>query len=192
MRKETCSTPTYIPMALRTWLSTSRALERMIFSQIATCVEASRGNMENSTVLLQSQGGVSINPILPPPQAGYYNAYWSQVRNSSQPIADARNAAEQFFRIMNTSSNAHFGLETFADTAGTAPTSTYTGISQNSDSNWVHGGTQAFPLPFISLNKTASNFQESIDAVQGAGGTTLPLGPTGKTNIADALEMALG
>jgi hypothetical protein len=161
------------------------------FSRIETCLEASRGNMENSTVLLQSQGGVAINPILPPPQSGYYNAYWSQVRATSQPIADSRNASENFFRIMNTSSNAHFGLETFADTAGTSPSSTYTGISQNSDQNWIHGGTQAFPLPFITLNQTASNFQEVIDYVQGTGSATMPLGPTGKTNIADALKAAL-
>lgn len=161
------------------------------FSNIETCVEASRGNMENPTVLLQSQGGVSINPALPAPQSGYYNAYWSQVRATSQPIADSRNASENFFRIMNTSSNAHFGLETFADTAGTSPTSTYTGVSQNSDANWAHGGTQAFPLPFITLNQTVSNFQEVIDSVQGTGSATMSLGPTGKTNIADALKAAL-
>jgi len=161
------------------------------FSRIETCVEASRGNMENAAVLLQSQGGVSVNPILPAPQSGYYNAYWSQVRANSQPIADARNAAENFFRTMNTSSNAHFGLETFADTAGTSPTSTYTGISHNADSSWPHAGTQAFPLPFITLDQTNSNFQEVIDRVQGTGSATLPLGPTGKTNIADAMRIAL-
>lgn len=161
------------------------------FSRPETCVEASRGNMESAAILLQSQGGVSVNPVLPPPAPGYYNAYWSQVRATSQPIANSRNASETFFRIMNTSSNAHFGLETFADTAGTSQTSTYTGISQNSDQNWAHGGTQSFPLPFITLNQTQSNFQEVIDAVQGTGSATLPLGPTGKTNIADALKAAL-
>lgn len=161
------------------------------FSRIETCVEASRGNMENAAILLQSQGGVSVNPILPTPQPGYYNAYWSQVRATSQPIADARNAAETFFRTMNTSSNAHFGLETFADTAGTSPGSTYTGISHNADSSWPHAGIQAFPLPFVTLDQTNSNFQDVIDRVQGTGSATLPLGPTGKTNIADALRIAL-
>jgi Flp pilus assembly protein TadG len=161
------------------------------FSRVETCVEASRGNMENSTVLLQSQGGVAINPILPPPQAGYYKAYWDQVRKEAQPITDSRNASVNFFNIMNTSSNAHFGLETFADTAGTSPTSTYTGISHNSDSNWAHGGIQSFPIPFIGLNKTASNFNDVVDAVQGTGASTMSLGATGKTNIADALEKAI-
>ncbi len=161
------------------------------FSRIETCVEASRGNMESAAILLQSQGGVSVNPVLPAPQSGYYNAYWDQVRKTAQPITDSRNASVNFFNIMNTSSNAHFGLETFADTAGSSPTSTYTGISQNSDSNWAHGGTQAFPLPFITLNKTASNFAEVVDYVQGTGAATMPLGATGKTNIADALKAAL-
>ncbi|PZM79036.1 MAG: hypothetical protein DKT66_21365 [Candidatus Melainabacteria bacterium] len=160
------------------------------FSRLETCVEASRGNMESADILRQSQGG-TINPNLPPPQAGYYNAYWSQVRNTSQPIADSRNASVNFYQIMNTSSNAHFGLETFTDTAGTSPTSTYTGISQNADQNWPHAGTQAFPLPFISLDRSNSNFSEVIEAIQGNGSTRLPLGPTGKTNIADALKLAL-
>lgn len=160
------------------------------FSRLETCVEASRGNMESAEILRQSQGG-TINPNLPPPQAGYYNAYWSQVRNTSQPIADSRNASVNFYQIMNTSSNAHFGLETFTDTAGTSPTSTYTGISQNADQNWGHAGTQAFPLPFISLDRSNSNFSEVVEAIQGNGTTRLPLGPTGKTNIADALKLAL-
>ncbi len=161
------------------------------FSRIETCVEASRGNMESAAILLQSQGGVSVNPNLPAPQAGYYNAYWSQVKKTALPIADARNAAENFFRTMNTSSNAHFGLETFADTAGTSPTSTYSGVSHNADGNWPHAGIQSFPLPFVTLSQTDSNFQEVIDRVQGTGSATAPLGPTGKTNIADALKMAL-
>lgn len=161
------------------------------FSRIETCVEASRGNMESASILLQSQGGVSVNPILPAPQAGYYKAYWSQVQQTAQPIADARNAAENFFRTMNTSSNAHFGLETFADTAGTSPTSTYTGVSHNADGNWPHAGIQTFPIPFVTLSQADSNFQEVIDRTQGTGSATQPLGPTGKTNIADALKMAL-
>lgn len=160
------------------------------FANVETCVEASRGNLESAAVLLQSQGGVSVNPILPAPQAGYYAEYWKQVRLKSQPIADARAAAENFFRIMNTSSNAHFGISTFADTAGTAPGSLYTGVSQNADANWIHAGTGSFPLPGIPLVQGASNFQEAIDAVQG-NGVRLALGPTGKTNISDSMTFAL-
>lgn len=160
------------------------------FSAVEACVEASRGNLESPAVLLQSQGGVSVNPVLPAPQAGYYAEYWKQVRLKSQPIANARSAAENFFRIMNTSSNAHFGVSTFADTAGTTPTSNYTGVSHNADGNYAAAGIGSFPLPGLPLVQSQSNFQEAIDAVQGAG-TRLALGPTGKTNISDSMTFAL-
>lgn len=160
------------------------------FANVETCVEASRGNLESSAILLQSQGGASVNPALPSPQAGYYAEYWKQVRQKAQPISDARAAAENFFRIMNTSSNAHFGVSTFADTAGTAPGTLYTGVSQNADSNWALAGTGSFPVPGIPLVQGASNFQEAIDAVQGDG-SRLPLGATGKTNISDSMTFAL-
>lgn len=172
-------------------MTTVPATGGFTFPNLATLVEASRGNMESASILLQSQGGVSINPSLPPPQAGYYNAYWTQVRALAQPIKDARDASANFFQIMNTSSNAHFGLVTFADAAGTGPASTYTAIPHNTDVGWVHGGNQAFPLPMIGLSKTASNFQDCVDGVQGIAGTRLPLGPTGATNISDSLRTSI-
>lgn len=161
------------------------------FPNLETCVEASRGNLETPLMLQQSQGTGTPSPLLPPPAVGYYAAYWKGVRNVAQPIADSRAASVNFFRIMNTSSNAHFGLETFADEAGTSPTSTYGGISHNIDQNWTHGGIGSFPLPFISLSQTDTNYQTVVDAVQGDGVSTKPLGATGKTNIADALRIAL-
>lgn len=160
------------------------------FSKIETCVEASRGNMESDAICLQSQGGTKVNAKLPARQAGYYKAYWSQVEKLVDPIAAARDAAGNFFYTMNVSSNAHFAINAFSDTAGTSATSTWPGTNQNTDSAWTGGGTNNFLVPLVSLNQTKSNFDEVNDALNGTA-TTLPLRPTGKTNIADSLDAAI-
>ncbi|HEY9786734.1 MAG TPA: VWA domain-containing protein [Candidatus Obscuribacterales bacterium] len=168
------------------------------FPNAAVCVEASRGNLESAAIFEQSRGGAAsaINPLLSgvTPQAGYYNAYWSQVRNQAEPIATARAAATEFFNTMNVSSNGHFAFVTFADGIGTTPTSTWASSSgniNNIDGNYAPGGTGAFPLPLVDLNQSQSNFQEVKDALNGIPGTTTPLVATGKTNIADALRRAI-
>ncbi|MBU6454578.1 MAG: VWA domain-containing protein [Cyanobacteria bacterium REEB67] len=160
------------------------------FSNIATCVEASRGNMESDAICLQSQGGTKINPILPPRQAGYYKAYWSQADKKADPIAAARTASDNFFYTMNISSNAHFGLNAFSDTAGSTPTTYWPTTNNNGDITWANSGTGNFPVPMINLNQTTSNYDLVTQAVDGVAGT-LPLRPTGKTDIADSLHAAL-
>jgi len=160
------------------------------FSNLATCVEASRGNMESDAICLQSQGGTKINPALPARKAGYYAAYWSQVQNAVTPISAAIQAADNFFYTMNISSNAHFGLSTFSDAAGTSASSIWPITNNNCDQNWSASGTGNFPVPLIDLNLTVSNYTPVTQAVDGGGGT-LPLRPTGKTDISDSLTAAI-
>ncbi|MBS2006792.1 MAG: VWA domain-containing protein [Cyanobacteria bacterium SZAS TMP-1] len=160
------------------------------FSNIATCVEASRGNMESDAICLQSQGGAKINPILPPRKPGYYATYWSQVEKMVDPIAAARLASDNFFYTMNISSNAHFALSSFSDAAGTAPTSTWATTHNNADLTWTASGTNNFPVPLVGLDQTLSNYDDVTRAVDGSG-AVLPLRPTGRTNIADSLHAAI-
>ncbi len=160
------------------------------FSLPETCVEASRGNMENNAICLQSQGGTKINPKLPPRLAGYYKAYWSQVEKTVDPIAAARLAADNFYYTMNIVSNAHFGLSGFSDVAGTSPSSSWSVTSNNCDSAWPHAGTANFPVPLIALDKTVSNYTAVTEGIDGTP-TRLPLRPTGKTSIATSLDSAI-
>ncbi len=160
------------------------------FSKYETCVEASRGNMESDAICLQSQGGKKINPKLPPRQAGYYNAYWSQVEKVVDPIAAARLAATNFFYTMNVSSNAHFGLSAFSDAPGSSPTSAWATTDAKCDPQWKAAGTANFPVPLIALDQSKSNFDEANDAINGKG-VVLPLRPTGLTNIAESLHSAI-
>jgi hypothetical protein len=160
------------------------------FSKIETCVEASRGNMESDAICLQSHGHNTINPVLPPRQPGYYAAYWSQVEKTADPIAAARLAANNFFYTMNIASNAHFGICTFSDAAGTSPTSFWPDTTSKCDPSWPHSGTANFPVPLVGLSKTQSNFTEVNEAVDGTA-TSLPLRPTGKTCISLSLHEAI-
>lgn len=160
------------------------------FPNIQTCVEASRGNLESAAMLKQSQGGGTTNPTLPTPQSGYYEAYWKGVQEVADPIAASRLAASDFFYIMNVSSNGHFALSTFADAAGANSGSVWSGTNLNSDPSYTGGGTGAFPVPLIQLDKTVSHYDEVRDAINGTA-TTVPLGPTGKTNIAESLQKAI-
>jgi Flp pilus assembly protein TadG len=160
------------------------------FSLPATCVEASRGNMENDAICLQSQGGLAINPSLPTRQAGYYQTYWSQVEKALDPMNAARQAAYNFFYTMNIASNAHFGLSTFATAAGISATSVWGDTINNSDANWAKGGTGTFRVPLISLDKTTSNFTEVTEGING-NATSLPLRPTGQTCISTSLHEAI-
>lgn len=165
------------------------------YPNIATCVEASRGNMENDAICLQSQGGTTINPSLPARQAGYYEDYWRKVQEIADPIAPSRAAASEFFSIMNVSSNAHFCLSTFVDDAGTSATTTWTDFgagttNRNTDPDYAHGGTGNFLVPLVPLDQSVSNYQAMLDTINGVSGTP-PLGPKGKTNIKRSLEVAL-
>lgn len=157
------------------------------FSKIETCVEASRGNMESDAICLQSQGGIKINPKLPPRQVGYYKAYWSQVDKTVDPLAAARLAGDNFFNTMNVSSNAHFGLCAFSDSAGSSAASTWAVTNNNGDSSYSAAGTNNFPVPLISLDAVNSNYTSVLNAIDGSG-AVLPLRPTGKTDIADSLK----
>lgn len=163
------------------------------FPNQAVCIEASRGNLENSTVLQESQGyttNAQLSGITP--QSGYYNAYWNYVLSNASPIAAARSAATQFFDTMNTSGNSHFGLVTFATTIG-SPSGTYSW--QNIDPSYSYGGTGTFPFPEILLSSTNSNYPlvDTTVAGGGNGGATPPAAITALTytDIADSLTAAI-
>jgi hypothetical protein len=160
---------------------------------VETCVEASRGNLEDAVNLKNGQGGININPAIAAPAAGSYKQYWSAVSQAASPIGLARTAAANFFSTMNISTNGHFMLETFTDTPGVSATGLYTGTNDNVDANYAAGGTGQFGLPLIALDKTQSNYQQVLNAIQGSAGppVTGPLNAEGNTDIADALAEAI-
>lgn len=156
------------------------------FPNLETCVEASRGNLEDDVSCLRSMGGVKINPVVAPRQSGYYKAYWDAVLATAEPMASARQAATNFFTIMNISSNGHFAFQAFSTTAGTVG-GTFSGTNKNVDSAYSLGGTGTFPNPLVELDSTDTHFQEVLDAINGKGNIPA-VAATGQTNIADSLS----
>ncbi len=175
------------------------------FNNVQSCVEASRGNLENQSVLLASQGGSNINPAIQAPFAGAYNKYWSMVNQQVSPMSQALAAGTQFFTTMYQSTNAHFGLVSFCDQVGTSPTSGWNdppySTVNNIDFNWTGGGQynppNGFPLPSITLSQTIQdgNYSAVLAALNGSGNypPVLPvqMNALGGTDIADSLAQAL-
>lgn len=175
-----------------------------IYPNLATCVEASRGNLESQKTFDQSRGGEStrLNPELQgvTPKPGYYTNYWTQVQQAAQPISDVRTIVLGFVGSVNQSADAHFGLDAFSDTAGQNPGDYWKATSHKIDGNYASGGNDQFPIPLINLDQQAGNYPEIVSAFQGtsvgniegiADNHRLAIGATGKTNIAAALHVAL-
>ncbi|PWU00206.1 MAG: hypothetical protein C5B53_04425 [Candidatus Melainabacteria bacterium] len=175
-----------------------------LYPNLATCLEASRGNLESKKAFDQSRGGenTKINPELQgvTPKPGYYANYWTQVQQSSQPISDVRSIVLSFLDSVNQSADAHFGVDVFSDTAGENPGDYWKTTSCKIDGNYAAGGSDLFPTPLINLDQQSGKYPEIISAFQGTSvgnieGTPdnhrLAIGATGKTNIAAPLHVAI-
>jgi hypothetical protein len=153
------------------------------FPDVATLVEAARGNLEDATVFAQSKAntGVPSNVL---PRAGYKAKYLQMARATLHPIADSQSAAETFFTIMNTNTIGHFSLVCFSSNAGNSPSSSTK--ATNVDWSYPAGGTGNFPYPLIALNPAtgATNYTQVEN--------TLPVTTAiSGTNIGDALNTAV-
>jgi len=153
------------------------------FPNIATVVEAARGNLENASVFAQSKASTGV-PSSVQPMSGYQSKYFTLAAANLHPLSDAQNAAQTFFTVLNNDTNAHFGLITFSDNAGTAANGTYT--DYKIDASDGSAGTLQVPIPSISLNSTPT--VNNYTAVQ----TAIPtLVATTSTNIGDAVQQAV-
>ncbi|MBY0356969.1 MAG: VWA domain-containing protein [Candidatus Obscuribacterales bacterium] len=153
------------------------------FPDVATLIEAARGNLENQNVFTNSRANRGV-PTTVLPRPGYQAKYIELAMKNCHPIYDAQIAASEFFTIMNTNTVGHFGIVCFSDNGGTGPGTTIS--NYNVDSNYSQAGQGRFPNPAIILNPSvgATNY-DTIEA-------TLPtLVATGGTNIGDVLSKAV-
>ncbi len=153
------------------------------FPNVASLVEASRGNLENYSVFSTSKAETALPGLVP--RAGYQAQYWAMCRSQLHPISDAQSAADDFLTVMNTNTNAHFGLVTFSDNAGRSASDTYT--AYNVDSNYSQAGQSQFAIPQIFLDK-AVDANPNLDSIATALPATVA---TTSTNIGDAVLQAV-
>lgn len=151
------------------------------FPDVATLVEASRGNLDSNTNYVNSRANTS----LPNAQvkAGYQAKYFELAAKQLHPLVEAQEAASDFFTIMNTNTDGHFGLVAFADAAGTSASSTQ---SLNNIDTYYTGGTGQFATPQVILDSTptVTNYDTIVNILPSTRATT-------GTNIGDALDEAV-
>lgn len=151
------------------------------YPNLETVVEAARGNLE-SPATFSSAGLNTVSELSSiTPTAGYRADYYACARKKLRPIADAQDAAQQFFTIMNTNTEANFGFVSFSTAAGNSPSETQFG--NNISDNYTQGGSGKFPRPTIFLQTTQTNYNTILNVIP----TTLAYG---STNIGDALLRA--
>lgn len=153
------------------------------FPDIATVVEAARGNLEDNTVFTNSRANRGV-PATVQPRAGYRAKYLELAKLNQHPIKEAQEAASEFFTIMNTNTVGHFGLVCFTDAGGTNAATVIN--NYNVDASYTRGGTGSFPNPLIALSRTTGDtkYDQIINILPS---TTA----TGGTNIGDVLNRAV-
>jgi hypothetical protein len=153
------------------------------FPDLATVVEAMRGNLENNAVFTSSKANTGV-PANVQPTAGYQAEYFRLAAINVHPLYDAQQAAQQFYTVMNTNTDAHFGLVSFTTNAGTSSSSTYS--TDNVDGSYSAGGTGSFPVPTIPLSNvgTTTNYSTIIASLPNTVAVS-------STNIGDALNKAV-
>jgi hypothetical protein len=154
------------------------------FPDINTLVEASRGNLENSSVFNSSKANTSVSVT---PKPGYQAAYFAAIVPLLQPIANSQAATLLFANILNTDTDCHFALVAFDQAIGVPPGSTgdVVQVAGNSYENvWnldqfePYGAMVNYPLPLIPLNPALaqtnySSFGTAIQSTVALGGTDI-------------------
>lgn len=130
--------------------------------------EQSRGNLTDLTTYNLSQGGAAAaanNPYKVALNAAIGNTaqqYWAYAAQKATPSYQALQAGQNFVSTMNLSTDARFGLDTFAGSASSSSVNTLTSPAQylisgagTSTPAYPQGGTppgNSYPLPFVSLS----------------------------------------
>ena len=173
------------------------------FPNVATLVEAARGNLENKNVFVSSGASTAVNGV-PASVAnivnnssgtGYNSAYLAAARKQAQPIGQAQQAALSFFNIMNTNTNACMGFLPFATNVYTTATSygdsgnyVTSGYNSNvyyngavvgaSNNNWP-----AFATPLLYNTSNYSTIVPQLTQTIANGGTRIDLALTTAGNL---------
>ncbi len=143
------------------------------FPDIATLVEASRGNLENDAVFASSKANTSV---LVKPRQGYQKAYEQACQMVIQPLRDSKEAAKSFIQSLGKNTDCRFGMLSFDDNIGTAPDSTVNWINIDQDTNY--GVNAPFAHPAVPLNISSSSagstqVSQALDSCRALGATNI-------------------
>ena len=148
------------------------------FPDIATMVEASRGNLETEALKTSSKADTSVSVAA---KNGYQAEYFKEAALHLQPIQDAKDAVGVFCQIINNNADAHFGLVAFDHMVGSSAS---TGENRRThDDDTPYGGTASIPVPLVALDKSdsATKYNDVLNAMP-------TLVAKGSTNIGLAVK----
>lgn len=137
-------------------------IDGFAFPNVAVLVEAARGNLENGTVFAASKADSGEAAVVSP-RAGYQAKYFELAAKHTHPLAEAKEAAKDFFQLMNKNANTHFGLVAFDNLVGENLTTGYD--APNVASTFAPGGNSRFPVPGVAL--VADEATTNFDTVNG-------------------------
>ncbi|MBX9685187.1 MAG: VWA domain-containing protein [Candidatus Obscuribacterales bacterium] len=117
------------------------------FPDLATLVEASRGNLESDALKASSKADTVCTVAA---KSGYQAAYNAAALHALQPLQDAKDATDLFCRILHNDTDAHFGLVTFDGGVGSNASSTES--HRTIDDGVPYGESKAQPFPLVPLD----------------------------------------
>ena len=155
--------------------------EGFSFPDVATMVEAARGNLESNAVYSSSQANTAVTVS---PRAGYQKAYMDAAALQIKPMQDAKAAVTNMAQILNTDADVHFGFAAFDSNVGTTPASTETWYDL--DDYTPYGTQKGYPLPHVIIDPT--NGHTGFTDVNTAINSCVSMG---STNIGAAVHAAV-
>lgn len=151
------------------------------YPNMAALVEAARGNLENGSLFVSAHLDTVPELAIVTPKPGYQADYNALAQANLKPIGDAQIAAREFFTIMNTNTEAHFGFVSFSSNGSGSESETFN--DSVIASNYGAGGTANYAHPSVNLDKTQSKFSNVLSTIPNTRAH-------GNTNIGDALSKA--
>lgn len=133
------------------------------FPDTATLCEAARGNLESQERFESSKANLSL-PASVTPRPGYQAAYLAAALAQTQPIGAARQAATDFFQIMNNNTDAHFGFVSFSDGTSIELDKNH-GAENSVSASYDEAGTTTVPFRGTELSKTDNKLTDILGLI---------------------------
>lgn len=161
-----------------------------VFPNIATMVEASRGNLDNQrrfhSSLADSSGRIPENLVGRATKAEYER----QARMKLEPLSTALSDVKEFGERLRKRTDAHFAFIPFGPYAADSETGTIRQpiVGHYSPDDLGDHGMGTFPLRQVKLDKDNDKWEQVLREIERRGDN--PLSQLIGTNTADALEQA--
>lgn len=142
------------------------------FPDMATLVEAERGNLESPELFKDSKADTAVKNVGPKP--GYKEAYEKMALLKVEPFSQAKTEIKKFFEMMDANTDSHFALIPFSQKA--AATENDEQEDWRVSANYRQGGKVNYPFNQVAFAQQSSRYRDvntKIDTYHLHGGTRI-------------------